>query len=240
MKQSMAHFSALPLLLACLAVLSLALTMSGAAEAGPLTYGEILTEVTAQPDGFFKVQLGDSEEVFRKRMANKKKEWRLVKDTPQQLQLDRVVPVTTKPVEKPVDGRVFAILLAGRIQRLEYLFLTDDAAVAQDLIQTGAASLMKLLGTPRNNEPSVQTYKTKEQQVQYRFTMYDWEQGNVHIQLQESYRNPDLVQGPDGKPYRAYYISVRRWLMDPGVLEASAATAPQGNAAGSSGAARTK
>ena len=60
MKQSMAHFSALPLLLACLAVLSLALTMSGAAEAGPLTYGEILTEVTAQPDGFFKVQLGDS------------------------------------------------------------------------------------------------------------------------------------------------------------------------------------
>ena len=106
MKQSMAHFSALPLLLACLAVLSLALTMSGAAEAGPLTYGEILTEVTAQPDGFFKVQLGDSEEVFRKRMANKKKEWRLVKDTPQQLQLDRVVPVTTKPVEKPVDGRL--------------------------------------------------------------------------------------------------------------------------------------
>lgn len=73
MKQSMAHFSALPLLLACLAVLSLALTMSGAAEAGPLTYGEILTEVTAQPDGFSRCSWAIPKKSFASGWPTKRK-----------------------------------------------------------------------------------------------------------------------------------------------------------------------
>ncbi|MGI6262354.1 MAG: hypothetical protein ACOYKB_00715 [Succiniclasticum sp.] len=218
MKHTVSRFSAVAVFLACLAVLCLTM-VPGPAEAKNRTTSEILTEVTAQPDGFFDVQLGDSEATFRKRMVNKRKEWRLLKDTSQQVQLDRVVPVSTKPVEKPVEGRVFAILHAGKIQRLEYVFMTDDAAAADRLMRTGASNLTKLLGAPRNNAPSVQTYTTDKKQVQYRFTMYDWEQGNIHIQLQESYRNPELVKGPDGKPYRAYYVAVRRWLIDPSVLE---------------------
>jgi hypothetical protein len=138
MKHTVSRFSALAVFLACLAVLCLTM-VPGPAEAKNRTTSEILTEVTAQPDGFFDVQLGDSEATFRKRMVNKRKEWRLLKDTSQQVQLDRVVPVSTKPVEKPVEGRVFAILHAGKIQRLEYVFMTDDATAADRLMRTGAS-----------------------------------------------------------------------------------------------------
>ncbi len=189
-------------------------------------YQEALTAVTTVADGFYKVQLTDPVEVFHKRLSGKHKQWRTVQETPQRIELDEVVNITTQPVVAHVDEKVYAGLHNGKIQSLEYLFQTDDEAIAQSLMKNAVTNLTALFGQPRNGAPSVQSFQTKTKQLQYRFTSFDWEQGDMHVQLNESYRNPALVKGPDGKPYRAYYISVRRWLMNPEALdELSAATA---------------
>lgn len=191
---------------------------------GGADYQAALTAVTTVPEGFYKVQLTDPVEVFRKRLSGKRKQWRTVKETPQRIELDEVVDITSQPVVNHVDEKIYAGLHYGKIQSLEYLFQTDDEAIAQSFMKDAVTNLTGLFGPPRNGAPSVQSFQTKDKQLQYRFTSFDWEQGDMHIQLHESYRNPALVKGPDGKPYHAYYISVRRWLMNPEALGDPAAT----------------